>query len=99
VGKRIYIYFRFHNGKNGGFIYIFYDKTEYKKIHWRIKKVRKSTSETAKNNEARRFKRRIGNTTYRIGVHFNNSSQETIDDKIIRLVRNETTGRKAVIKK
>jgi hypothetical protein len=52
-----------------------------------------TTSETAKSKNTRRYKRRIGNTTYRIGVHFNNASNETLDDKIIRLVRNETTSR------
>ena len=55
----------------------------------------KLNSETAKNTKARVFKRRIGQTTYRVGVHFNKTSGETMDDKIIRLIRNETIGRKA----
>ena len=33
--------------------------------------------------------RRIGNTTYRVGVHFSGSSRETMGDKILRLVKNE----------
>jgi hypothetical protein len=55
-------------------------------------------SETAKKPNARVFKKRIGQTTYRVGIHFNQHSNETLDDKIIRLVRNESTGRKAVKK-
>jgi hypothetical protein len=55
----------------------------------------KVNSETAKNTNKRTFKRRIGQTTYRVGIHFNNKSNETIDDKIIKLVRNESSGRKA----
>ena len=55
-------------------------------------------NETATITKARVLKRRIGQTTYRVGIHFNNKSRETMDDKIIRLVRNETTGRKAVKK-
>jgi len=59
-------------------------------------KMKKLNSKTANNPNARTFKRRIGQTTYRVGIHFNQRSRETIDDKIIRLVRNESTGRKAV---
>ena len=59
----------------------------------------KLNSETAKNTKARVFKRRIGQTTYRVGVHFNRTSRETLDDKIFRLVRNESIGGKAGVKK
>jgi len=33
--------------------------------------------------------RRIGNTTFHVWVHFNKDATETMEDKIVRLVRNE----------
>ena len=33
--------------------------------------------------------KRIGKTTYRVKVHFNPNSRETMSDKIIRMLRNE----------
>jgi ribosomal protein S7 len=41
--------------------------------------------------------KRIGSTTYHVTVHFSRTSRETIDDKIIRLIRNETASGKAVV--
>ena len=35
------------------------------------------------------FTRRIGSTTYTVGVHFSKTSKDTIDDKIVRLIRRE----------
>jgi len=40
-------------------------------------------------HEAGAFTRRVGHTTYRVGVHFSGTSRETMDDKIVRLVRSE----------
>ena len=49
---------------------------------------------TSRNKEAGTFTRRIGPTTYRVGVHFSRTSRETAGDKIARLVRNSAgTGR------
>ena len=33
--------------------------------------------------------RRIGSTTYKVRVHFSDTSQETINDKILRLIQRE----------
>ena len=33
--------------------------------------------------------RRIGGTTYKVKVVFNNDGEETMEDKILRIVRNE----------
>jgi len=33
--------------------------------------------------------KRIGKTTYRVKVHFNPDSRETMSDKIIRMLKNE----------
>ena len=33
--------------------------------------------------------KRIGKTTYRVKVHFNPNSRETMSDKIIRMLKNE----------
>lgn len=32
---------------------------------------------------------RIGQTTYKVNVHFSETSKETIGDKIIRIIENE----------
>ena len=39
--------------------------------------------------EPRSFTKRIGSTNYRVSVHFSRTSRETIDDKILRLAKNE----------
>ena len=35
------------------------------------------------------FSRRIGNTNYKVKVHFDPDASDTMEDKIIRLIRNE----------
>ena len=35
------------------------------------------------------LRKRIGSTDYRIAVHFSQTSRETMNDKILRLIRNE----------
>ena len=35
------------------------------------------------------FRRRIGNITYEVEVRFNPNATETLDDKILRLMRRE----------
>ena len=45
--------------------------------------------------EAGTFTRRIGSTTYRVGVHFSQTSRETANDKIVRLVRSEASAGRA----
>lgn len=49
----------------------------------------------APKKEAGAFTKRIGHTTYRVGVHFSGKSGETAQDKILRLVKNETEPGKA----
>jgi len=44
---------------------------------------------------AQRFIRRIGTTTYRVRVHFNPNSKETMNEIIIRMIKNEITGKAA----
>lgn len=39
--------------------------------------------------EAGSFLKRIGSTTYRVGVHFSETSSDTAQDIILRLVRTE----------
>ena len=36
-----------------------------------------------------RFAKRIGSVTYMVGVHFKQGATETMDKKIIRLIKNE----------
>jgi len=36
-----------------------------------------------------RFNLRIGSVTYEVGVHFKQDAQETLDKKIMRLLKNE----------
>ena len=35
------------------------------------------------------LQRRIGSTTYRVRLHFNPESRETLDDKVLRLLKND----------
>ena len=42
-----------------------------------------------KQNTAMRLTKRIGTTTYKVNVHFSETSKETIGDKIIRLIQSE----------
>jgi len=37
----------------------------------------------------RTFRRRIENTNYRVGVHFSRTSRETLEDKVLRMMKNE----------
>ena len=42
------------------------------------------------NSNCSYLTRRIGTTTYKVKVIFNDTEQETMEDKILRLIRNET---------
>ena len=47
---------------------------------------------TVKNyipQEPYRFSKRLGSTVYEVNVYFNQDTKETMNDKIMRLVRNE----------
>lgn len=35
------------------------------------------------------IKKRIGSTTYKVSVHFNQNSRETMNDKILRLIQSD----------
>jgi hypothetical protein len=48
-----------------------------------------------KDKKAGTFTRRIGSTTYRVGVHYSGRSRETMNDKILRLMQNEADSGKA----
>ena len=47
------------------------------------------TTITAPKTEQPYFVKRIGNTTYKVSVHFSTTSKETIDDKIMRLIQSD----------
>ncbi|MCL2199421.1 MAG: transposon-encoded TnpW family protein [Defluviitaleaceae bacterium] len=36
-----------------------------------------------------RFNKRIGSVTYQVGIHFKKDATETMDKKIMRLIKNE----------
>ena len=47
--------------------------------------------------EPHRLTKRIGSTVYEVNVYFNQDAKETMNDKIMRLIRNEAqNGRVAV---
>jgi len=52
-------------------------------------------AQITQTREAGTFTKRVGSTTYRVGVHFSRSSKETAKDKIARLVRLEAQNTKA----
>jgi hypothetical protein len=46
-------------------------------------------------NTAGTLTRRIGSTTYRVRVHYSQTSKETMNDKIVRMMKNEAAGKAA----
>jgi len=52
------------------------------------------TTATTTTTEQPDFVKRIGKTTYRVKVHFNPNSRETMSDKIIRMLKNEVSQKK-----
>jgi hypothetical protein len=54
---------------------------------------RAETPRAADAAAQQRFTKRIGNTTYRVRVHFSETSRETMNDKIMRLIKNEVAGK------
>jgi len=44
---------------------------------------------------ARTITRRIGQTNYKVNVHFSKTSRETMYDKTLRLIKNEANGKAA----
>lgn len=48
-----------------------------------------ATVKTTRPNPAGSFSMRIGNTTYVIGVHFSQTSKDTLEDKMKRLMRDD----------
>jgi hypothetical protein len=47
------------------------------------------TNTTAAEAKPPDIVKRIGNTTYKVNVHFSTTSKETMDDKIMRLIQND----------
>ena len=58
----------------------------------------KSSREKEKScaSEPYRFTKRIGSTTFHVSVRFSETSRETADDKIARMIRSDVALRKAV---
>ena len=42
------------------------------------------------NAQSSRFCKRIGSTLYEVNVYFNEAAKESLDDKIFRLISNDT---------
>ena len=42
------------------------------------------------NTQSSRFSQRIGSTLYEVNVYFNEAATESLEDKIFRLISNET---------
>jgi hypothetical protein len=49
------------------------------------------TNTTAAKTKPPHIVKRIGNTTYKVNVHFSTTSKETINDKIMRLLQNDVS--------
>ena len=49
----------------------------------------KNTATTAAEQTAPVLVRKIGRTTYMVGIHFSQTSKETMDDKVLRLIKND----------
>jgi hypothetical protein len=46
---------------------------------------------TERRDPGRRFTRRIGSTNYEVAVYLSETSRETMDDKILRLIQNDAS--------
>jgi hypothetical protein len=49
----------------------------------------KITVSTSRRGEPMKLLKRIGSTTYEVTVHFSNTSAETLEDKVRRLIEQE----------
>ena len=49
----------------------------------------KNTAPQTTEQKAPVLVRKIGNTTYMVGIHFSQTSKETMDDKVLRLIKND----------
>ena len=49
----------------------------------------KNTAPTTTEQTAPVLVRKIGKTTYMVGIHFSQTSKETMDDKVLRLIKND----------
>lgn len=49
----------------------------------------KNSAHTTIEQNAPVLVRKIGKTTYMVGIHFSNTSKETMDDKVLRLIKND----------
>ena len=67
-----------------------------KSKHDRRGQMNAQTKQAAQPNTDGHFTKRIGNTLYSVNVHFSTTSRENINDKMLRLIKNEVITRKAV---
>ena len=79
---------------NEGFKAITKTGTDIHIIHG-LRPIRKKGRKIITNSRYTYLTRRVGSTTYKIRVHFSESGQETMEDKIIRLIRNDALDSKA----
>ena len=49
------------------------------------------TQATCQHQSTGTIKKKIGNTVYRVSVHFSDTSKERIEDKILRMVSNDVS--------
>jgi hypothetical protein len=49
----------------------------------------KNTSKIERVADMSRFTKRIGSTVYKVGLYFKPDAKETIEDKILRMIKNE----------
>ncbi len=73
---------------NEGFKAITKTGTDIHIIHG-LRPIRKKGRKIITNSRYTYLTRRVGSTTYKVRVHFSESGQETMEEKIIRLIRND----------
>ena len=47
------------------------------------------TRDTSVNTEPVKIQKRIGSTLYMVNIHFSETNKETMNDKILRLIKSE----------
>ena len=49
----------------------------------------RTVKSTTRASEPFVFRKRIGSTTYKVGLHFNEEAKERLEDKIQRMLKND----------
>ena len=55
------------------------------------------TANIERNADTSRFSKRIGSIDYEVNIRFNQEAKETMNDKILRLIKNEALSERGLM--